>query len=143
MPALRLDKRGEHTFGIDGQESAAAAGQHFTFLIQNLCAVDVAPSPDTNLSRLNPQRLVQRHRLQIIHRNLRGQGDHLAQLVYFSHGFIKDGSDDPAMAMSRRTGIFLAQPKTAHETMSLPIVNELQTHAVDIVSAAGKAVVLL
>ncbi len=143
MPALRLDKRGEHTFGIDGQESAAAAGQHFTFLIQNLCAVEVAPSPDTNLSRLNPQRLVQWHRLQIIHRNLRGQRDHLAQLVYFSHGFIKDSSDNPAMAMSRRTGIFLAQPKVAYETITLAVINEFQAHAVDIVSTAGKAVVLL
>ena len=143
MPALRLDKRGEHTFGIDGQESAAAAGQHFTFLIQNLCAVEVAPSPDTNLSRLNPQRLVQRHRLQIIHRNLRGQRDNVAQLVDIAHGFVKDSSDNPTMAMSRRPGKFFAQAKTAHEAILLAFVNEFQAHAVSIVSAASKAVILL
>ena len=48
MPALRFDKLGKHSFGIDGQESATAAGQHFTFLIQNLRNVEMPPSPDTN-----------------------------------------------------------------------------------------------
>ena len=143
MPALRFDELGKHPFGIDGQESAAAAGQHFTFLIQNLRNVDVASSPDINLSRLHPQRLVQRHWFQIIHRNLRRQRDNVAQLVHFSHGIIKNGSDNPTMAMSRWTGEFFAQAKTAYKAILLAIVDKLQTHAVSIVSAAGKAVILL
>ncbi len=56
MPALRLDKRGEHTFGIDGQESAAAAGQHFTFLIQNLTALLRWRLPRTRTSRDSTRR---------------------------------------------------------------------------------------
>ena len=143
MPALRFDKLGKHSFGIDGQESTAAAGQHLTFLIQNFRTVDVASSPDTNLSRLHPQRLVQRHWLQIIHRNLRRQRDYLALLVHFSHGFIKNGSDNPTMAMSRWTGEFFAQAKTAYEAILLAVVNEFQAHAVSIVSAASKTVILL
>ena len=143
MPALWFDKLGKHSFGIDGQESAAAAGQHFTLLIQNLRTVDVASSPDTNLSRLHPQRLVQRHWLQIIHRNLRRQRDYLAQLVYFAHCLIEHRGDDPAVAISRRPGKFFPQAKTAYKAILLAIVDKLQTHAVSIVSAASKAIILL
>jgi len=45
--------------------------------------------------------------------------------------------------MAWRAGIFLAQPKVAYETITLAVINEFQAHAVDIVSTAGKAVVLL
>lgn len=143
MPALRLDKLGKHSFGIDGQESATAAGQHFTFLIQNLRAVDVPPSLDTNLSRLHLQRLVQRYWLQIIHRNLCGQRDYLAQLIYFAHCLIEHRGDDPAVAMSRRPGKLFPQAKTAYKAILLAIVDKFQTHAVSIVSAASKAIILL
>ena len=47
------------------------------------------------------------------------------------------------MAMSRRAGEFLSQPKTAYEAISLLVINEFQAHAVGIVSAAGKTVILL
>lgn len=101
------------------------------------------PSPNAYFTRFHPQRLVQRYGLQIIHRDLRSQRNYLAQLVYFAHGFVKDRSDNPAMAMSRRAGKSLAQAKTACEAILRLVINELQAHAIGIVSAAGKTVILL
>jgi hypothetical protein len=106
----------------------------------NIC---VLASLHAHLSRLHPQRFIQRHRPEIVHRNPRGQSYDLAQLVYFAHGFIQDGGDNASMRVSGRTGESFSQPETANETGSLLGVLEIQTHAFGVALAASKTVVSL
>ena len=78
---------------IDGDEQAPAAGQHFVFGIQNLGHVDVAATANAHLARFDAQRLVEWDRLKVVHGDLRGQRDYVAQLIYLAHRVVKDGSD--------------------------------------------------
>ena len=48
----------EHFFRIDGDECAFAAGQHFTFLVQDFSGVDVLTAVNTDFPALYVQRLV-------------------------------------------------------------------------------------
>src|SRR6202795_3414487 len=72
-----LHKPCEHALWIDRDEQAFTARQHFPFCVQDLGHIDVLPALHLNLPRFHAQRLVQRHRLQIVHGNLGRQGHHL------------------------------------------------------------------
>src|SRR5690348_14205155 len=67
----------------------------------------------------------------------------MPQLVYFPHSFVEDGGNDPTMAVSRRPGEALAQPKTAQEAIARVIISEFQAHAVGIILTASEAKSLL
>lgn len=92
---------------------------------------------------LDAERLVEGHGLKVFDMNLAGQGDHVAQLVHFAHGFVEEGGDDAAVAVAGRSGVALAQAKAANESLARFIEGELQAHPVRIIQAAGEAEVLL
>src|SRR5258708_23613391 len=140
---LALHKAREHALWIDRYKQSLAARQHFPFLVQDLGHIGVLPALHLNFARFHAQGPVQRHRLQIIHRNLGSQSHYLTQFVHLAHGFIEDGRDDAAVAVSGRSGVTLAQAESAHETAALLVVGETQAHAVGIILAAGEAIVLL
>ena len=86
---------------------------------------------------------MKRDGLEVFDRHLFSQRDHVAQLVYLAHGVVKDGSDDPAVAMAGRSGITLAETKAAYEGLALFVEREFQAHTVRIVLSAREAVVFL
>ncbi|MCU1302334.1 MAG: hypothetical protein JWQ87_2618 [Candidatus Sulfotelmatobacter sp.] len=51
---------GEHFFGVDGDEDAAAAGEDFVSVVKDFGGVDVGASADFDFASLDSQRLVQR-----------------------------------------------------------------------------------
>jgi hypothetical protein len=51
---------GEHFFGVDGDEDAAAAGEDFVFFVEDLGGVDVLTAVDADFPALDAQRLMQR-----------------------------------------------------------------------------------
>jgi len=67
---LTVYKFREHFVGIDRNEGSAAAGQHFALLVQDFCLVNMPPASYLVLTRLDPQRLIQRHGLHIVNRDL-------------------------------------------------------------------------
>src|SRR5258708_9844007 len=141
--ALAFHKSCEHALWIDRDEQALTAGQHFPFSVQDLGHIDVLPALHFNFARLNAQRLLQWHRLQVVHGNLGSQRHHLTQLVHLAHRFIEDGCDDAAVAVAGRSGVALAQAKSAYETVALLVIGEAQAHTVGVILAAGEAIVLL
>ncbi len=95
------------------------------------------------LSRLHSQRLVQRNWSQVVDRHLRSYGCDFAKLVQFSHRIVEDGRDDSSVTVSGRTGVSLAQPKIASETIEFGVMHKFQMHPVGVVFSAGKAVIFL
>ena len=142
-PGLFLYKPGKHLLWVDGDKRRSPARQHFALLIQDLSDVDVFPSRNTLLARLDAQRFIQRHRLQEIDRHLRSKRNNLPKLVHLAHRLIKNGRNDSTVAMSRRSGIALAQPDSADEAIAVFVIGEAQEHTIRVVLAAGEAVVLL
>src|SRR5712692_4315367 len=67
----------------------------------------------------------------------------MPQPVYLAHGLIENSGDDASMRVSGRSGVALAQPKTADEAVAIFVITKLQAHALGIVFAAGKAIILL
>jgi len=128
---------------VDGDEEPLAAGKDFPFLIQDFGHIGVLSASDANFARLDPKRLVERHGLQVVDGDLRGEGDDVTQFVHFAHGFVQNRRYDTAVAVPGRTGVALAEAKAADEAIALFIVGELQSHTFGIVFAAGKAGVLL
>src|SRR5271163_1034638 len=116
--ASALGKSAEHALGIDRDEQALAAREHFPFFVENLGHVDVLAALQLDLARFHSQWLLQRHRLQILHGHLGGHRHHVAQFIHFAHGFIEDGRDDAAVAVSGRSGETFAQAEAAHEAVA-------------------------
>ena len=50
---------GEHFFGVDGDEDAAAAGQDFVFVVQDFGGVDVGAALDFYFAAFDAERFVQ------------------------------------------------------------------------------------
>ena len=128
---------------IDGDEQAPAAGQHFVFGIQNLGHVDVAATANAHLARFDAQRLVEWDRLKVVHGDLRGQRDYVAQLIYLAHRVVKDGSDHASVDVARRARVAFAEAEAADEAVLLFVKGEFQTHAVGVIPPASEAVILL
>src|ERR1035441_4277094 len=106
--ALSVDKQGEHFLRIDRHEQMLAACQDFVFFVQDFSHVSVLPALDLHLARFHPQWLPQRHRFQVVHGNFGSDSHYVTQHVHFAHGFIEDGCDDAAVAVSGRSGVALA-----------------------------------
>jgi hypothetical protein len=140
---LALHEPREHAFGIDCDEQALAAREHFPFFVEDLGHIDVLASFHFNLARFHPQGLLQRHRLQVIHGHLGSHRNHLTHLVHLAHRLIEDGRDDATMAVSGRAAIALAQPKLAGEAPAVFVIGEAKSHAIRIVGTAGEAIILL
>jgi len=140
---LAIDELREPALRIDGHEYPLAMRQNLIFRVQNLGGVGVIASPNPELPRLHAQRLVERHRLQIIHGDVGGQRDDVPELINFSHRLVKNCGDDAAMGVSWRPGVALAQAKTANESGPLLIVSEPQAHAFGVIPAAGEAEISL
>ena len=140
---LSLHVFGEHFFGVDGDEGAAAAGEDFVFFVEDFGGVNVGSSADFDLAAFDAERLVQRDRLQIFDGHLASECDDMMELVYFAHGIVEDACDDAAMAVARRSGVTLPEAEVADEGLPLFVEEELKAHAFGIVLAADEAVVLL
>src|ERR1017187_2925192 len=140
--ALAVHKSCEHFVRIDRYKQALTAGQHFPFFVQDLGHVDVLPALHLYLARFHAQRLFQRHRLQVVYGHLGSHRHHMTQFVHLAHGFVEDGRDNAAVAVSRRSGVAPAQVEAADETIAVFVVGEAQPHAIGVVLAAGEAAVL-
>jgi hypothetical protein len=141
--ALELHKTGEHLVGINGDEEALAAGEDFVFVVEDLGHVDVLAAFYAEFAGFDVERLFQGNRLQILDGDFGGQGDDVAQFIYFAHGFVEDGGDDATVAVSGRSGVALGEAKFADKTAPLSVVGETQAHAVGIAGAASEAAVFL
>ena len=120
-----LDEFAEHLFGVDGDEDTAAAGQDFAFLIEDFGGIDVLSAVHADFSAFDPQRLLQRDGLQVFHRHLFRDRNHVAQLIRLAHGVVEDGGDDAAMAVAGRSGVALGQAEVADEGAALFVEREL------------------
>src|SRR5438270_9369202 len=65
-----IHELGKHPVWIDGNKFTPAASQSLAFGIENLCPIDVRSALYLHFPRLDSQRLVQRHGLQVVHRDL-------------------------------------------------------------------------
>jgi hypothetical protein len=54
LRALSLNELGKHALGIDGDKKAAAASQHLAFDVYDFGHVDMSPSSDAHLPRIDP-----------------------------------------------------------------------------------------
>ena len=133
---------GKHLFRIDGDERPGAARQNFTFGIADFRHVDVPASVHALLCAGYGKRLAQRYRPEIFDFHGSRERQHVAELVYLAHGFIQDGGDNAAMRVARRAGIFARQLEMANGLARFFVQRELQPHALRIVMAAAKAMVL-
>src|SRR6202035_3887294 len=87
---LFLSIFGEHFFGIDGDEDAAAAGEDFIFVVEDFGGVDVSASALFYFAAFDAERFMKGNGLQIFDSHLSGEGDYVMQLVYFAHGVVED-----------------------------------------------------
>ena len=139
MSGSTFHKSAEHFFGIDGDEDAFAARQDFAFLVEDFGGIDVLAAVHTDFPALDPQWLFERHRLQVFHRHLFRDRNHVAQLVGLTHSVVEDGGNDAAVAVAGRSGVALGQAEMADEGASLFVERELQMHAFGIIGPAGEA----
>ena len=143
LKALDLRAVLENALRIDNYEYTAAAGKNSSFLINNF-GDPREPGPTfADLSRFDPQPLVQGYWPAIFDGHARGGGNDVAQLAQFAHGIIKNGGNDSTVAVARRSGVALAQTKMRDKMIAIPIQRKLQMHALRVVLATGKAQVLL
>jgi hypothetical protein len=140
---LPLYEFGEHFFGVDGDEDAAAAGEDFVFVVEDFGGVDVGASFLFYLAAFDAQRFVQRDGLEIFDGHFTGEGDDVMQLVDLAHRVVEDAGDDTAVAVPGWSGIAVAEAEFANEGLALSVQDELEAHAVGIVHAADEAIVLL
>ncbi len=140
---LALDIFGEHLFGVDGDEDAAAAGQDFVVLVEDFGGVDVLGAAHFDFAAFYAQGLVQRDRLEIFDGHFSREGDYVVELVHFAHGVVEDAGDDAAVAVARGSGVALAEAEAADEGLAGFVQDEFQAHAFFVVLATDEAVVLL
>jgi len=136
-----INELGKHLGWINCDEKAFASGQHFTGFVGDFRDVDVAPSADVALVAYHGQSLSQRNWLNVFHVHLLGERQHVAEFVYFAHGFIKDGGNDSAMSMARRPLVAARQLELAECAPRVSIDEKLEPHAVRIVASAAEAVI--
>ena len=134
---------GEHFFGVDGDEDAAAAGEDFIFLVKNFGGVDVFVAADFDFASFDAEEFVQRDGLEIFNRHLARESDDVVELVDFAHSVVKDAGDNAAVAMAGRSGIAFTEAEVTDESLALFVENELKLHAAGIVLTADEAVILL
>jgi hypothetical protein len=140
---LAVHAFGEHFFGVDGDEDAAAAGEDFVFVVEDLGGVDVGAAALFDFASFDAQRLVQRDGLEILDGHFAREGDDVMEFIYLAHGVVEDAGDDAAVAMAGRSGIALAEAEAADKGLAGFVEGELETHAAGIVHAADKAIVFL
>jgi hypothetical protein len=133
----------EHFFGVDGDEDAAAAGEDFSFFVEDFGRVDVRSSVLLNFASFDAERLLQRDRLEIFDGHLASKRDDLVQLVHFAHSIVEDRGDDATVAVAGRSGVALGETKAAYEGLAFFVEDEFEVHAVFVVRSADEAVVLL
>jgi len=140
---LSFHEFGEHFFGVDGDEGAAAASEDFIFVVEDFGGVDVGTSADFDFAAFDAKRLIQGDGLEIFDGHLSGQGDDLVEFIYFAHGVVEDAGDDAAVAVAGRSGVTFAEAEVADEGLALLVEDEFEAHAVRIVLSADEAVVFL
>jgi hypothetical protein len=140
---LAFDILGEHFFGVDGDEDAAAAGQDFVFLVQDFGGIDVLGAADFDFAAFHAQRFVQGDGFQIFDRHLSRERYYVTELVYFAHGVVEDAGDDATVAVAGRAGVAVGEAEVADEGLALLVEDEFQAHAFFVVLAADEAIVLL
>jgi len=136
-----LDVLGEHLQGIDGDKQGPSARQDLMLLVADFCDVDVFPAANALLVTFNQQRLFQRHRLNVFHFHVLGEGNHRTQLVYLAHGLIQDGGDNAAVRMAGRTLVSFGEPKPAICPAVGLIEAKPQAHTLFVVLATGEAAI--
>ena len=119
------------------------AGEHSSILIEDFRHSGQSSSAFADLSRFHSQWLAQRHGSEIFDSHAGGRGNKIAQLVQLAHGVVKNGGNNSTMAVPRRAGVALSEPKMRDELPALTIERELQMHAMWIIFAAREAQVLL
>jgi hypothetical protein len=136
------DELGKHSGRVDGDELSRASRQHLTLIVSDLGQVGVLAAVRMLVAGGDDQGFPQRNRLEILHVHRPGQSDHFAELVDFAHGLIQDRGDYAAVGMSGRPLIAARQLELADSLAGLLIDIEFQPHALGIIFAASKAVVL-
>jgi len=128
---------------INRDKQSAAARQYLILLIQNFSLIDVLAPADPHFKRLHAQRPVQWNWLQVIHFNLRSEGDYVAELVDLTHSLVENRCNNSTVAMSGRTRVPLSQPKPANKPAAFFVIGKLQAHAIRIICSAPEAVIPL
>ena len=134
---------GEHFFGVDFYEDAAAAGQDFIFFVKDFGGVDVLGAADFDFASFDAEGFVQRNGLEIFDGHFAGERDDVVEFVDFAHGVVEDAGDDAAVAVAGGSGVAVAEAEFADESLAGFIEDEFQAHAFFIVLSADEAVVLL
>ena len=140
---LAFDEFGEHFFGVDGDEDAAAAGQDFVLFVEYFGGVDVGAALYFYFAAFHAEGLVQRDGLEVFDGHLSGERHDVMQFIYFAHGIVEDAGDNASVAVAGRSGVALAQAKFADESLAIFVEDEFEVHAVFVIGAADEAVVLL
>src|ERR1700722_5849001 len=126
---------------IDLDKLRRTARQDLTFAIANLGGPVMFAAMDPHLPSFDNKRFEQGHGLYVRHCHRACQGDQIVQLVHLAHGFIKDGGDDAAVRVRRRSDKTPLQTKTADKALTFLVENKLQLQSGLIARAATKAMV--
>src|SRR4051812_10915518 len=132
---------GEHPLGVDCNELPGAAGEHFPTLISYLGDVVVRAASHGTIAAFGDEHLPERHRTQVLNLHFARQGDDVAQLVRFTHGFVEDGGDDASVRMAGRSDVLLRKLEARNEGTLVGCKIKLKAHALGIVGAAAEAMV--
>jgi hypothetical protein len=140
---LSLHVLGEHFFGVDGDEDAAAAGEDFVIFVQDFGGVDVGTSALFDFAAFDTEGFVERNGLEIFDGHFAGESDDVVEFVDLAHGVVEDTGDDASVAVAGRSGIAFAEAEFADEGLTGFVKNEFEAHAIRIILAADEAVIFL
>src|SRR5271157_4537014 len=141
VTVLLLQVFGEHAVCVDLDKRSFAARQHLAFAIANLGRTIMFAAAYCHLPAFDDQRLEERHGFQIRDLHLACQSDEVVQLIDLPHGFVKNGGDDSAVSVRRRTNEAPLQAEAADEALALLVENKLQPESGFVGGAATKTVV--
>jgi len=127
---------------IDDDEYAAAAGEDSSLLVTDLGGMSEAATALAEVPRPDFEKTVQRNWAQVLDGHARGGCRGVEEAVHLGHGFVEDGGDHAAMAVSGRAGVAFAQAKAADELFAGGVESEFQAHARWVIASAAEAEVL-
>src|SRR5271157_5655714 len=141
VAVLLLQVFGEHAVCVDLDKRGCARRQHLAFAIANLRRTIMLAAAHCHLPAFDDQRLEERHGFQIRDLHLACQSDEVVQLIDLPHSLVKNGGNDSAVSVRRRTNEAPLQAEAADEALALLVENKLQPESGFVGGAATKTVV--
>ena len=138
---LRSREFGEHLSSVNSYECSCTSSEDFALLAGDLGDIHVQPPGDALGTANDGKLLSQWHRPEVLHVHGPGKGEHVAELVHFSHRLVQDRGDDPSVGVSGRSLITAPELELADGVLRGLVDKELQSHAYRVILAAREAAI--